>query len=211
MSFTAPPWAEQFAPDFSLVLASRNRHKVVEFGRMLSKTPWMVLSLDDVGFAGDVDEPYDTYEGNAVHKAEVVSRAVQRAVIADDSGIEIPALNDWPGHQSARWLGPAASDRDRLDALVARVNGRCDGDNRARYVAAVALAVPGVPTMLTRGETTGVIVEPRGQGGFGYDPAFQSDDLGKRFAEASDAEKDSVSHRGRALHALLTAYLGGSQ
>jgi XTP/dITP diphosphohydrolase len=125
--------------------------------------------------------------------------------LADDSGIEVDGLGNWPGPHSARWMGEEASDRDRLLGLLARVAREAPDDRRARYVAAVALARPGQTTVTTTGTCEGVLVEtPRGTRGFGYDPAFVPDDLGGvTFGEAGDALKDTVSHRARALRALL--------
>ena len=100
-------------------------------------------------------------------------------------------------------MGPEADDVDRLRGLLAEVERRCPGDRRARYVCVVTLARPAMPALSARGETTGVLVPPRGSAGFGYDPCFLSDDLGITFGEATAAAKDGVSHRARALAALL--------
>ena len=154
----------------------------------------------------DLAEPGTTYEENARAKAERVRDLTGMPALADDSGIEVPALGGWPGPRSARWVGAAghAGDRDRLLGLLARVAAESPHDRRARYVAAVALARPGAPTVVAHGTCEGVLVDtPRGERGFGYDPAFLSDDLGVVFGEAADALKDSVSHRARALRALL--------
>jgi len=124
--------------------------------------------------------------------------------LADDSGIEVVALDGWPGPLSARWMGEGAGDRDRLLGLLDEVARRCPADRRVRYVAAVALAGPdGGAAAVFLGSCSGVLVDPRGTAGFGYDPSFLSDDLGVTFGEAGQAAKDGVSHRGRALRALL--------
>lgn len=119
----------------------------------------------------------------------------------------MPALGGWPGPHSARWMGDEASDRDRLLGLLARVAAEAPHDRRARYVAAVALARPDGPTQLANGSVEGTLTdEPRGGKGFGYDPAFAATELGGRtFGEADDAEKDTISHRARALRALLAS------
>lgn len=154
--------------------------------------------------AGELPEPGTTYEENARTKAEVARDRAGLPALADDSGIEALGLDGWPGPASARWLGEAAGDRDRLLGLLEAVERRSPADRRARYVAAVALALPGgAATVVRLGFCTGVLVPPRGDGGFGYDPSFLSDDLGITFGEAGEAAKDGVSHRARALRALL--------
>jgi XTP/dITP diphosphohydrolase len=134
----------------------------------------------------------------------VVREATGMPSLADDSGIEVLGLGDWPGVESARWMGEAATDRDRLLGLLARVAAETPGDRRARYMAALALALPSGEHVGTTGACYGVLVDPpRGARGFGYDPAFLSDDLGITFGEADDALKDTVSHRAKALRLLL--------
>lgn len=164
-----------------------------------------LISLDDAGVDGDLAEPHTTYGGNARAKASQACALSGLPALADDSGIEVLALDGWPGPQSARWMGEEASDRDRLLGLLDEVHRRCPADPRVRYVAAVALAVPGgaAEPAVFHGTCSGVLVPPRGDAGFGYDPSFLSDDLGVTFGEASDAAKDGVSHRARALRALL--------
>jgi XTP/dITP diphosphohydrolase len=187
-----------------VALATRNPGKLAEFRRLLRKQPWELLDLDQAGFTGPLDEPGTTYLQNATAKAEAVCAATGLAALGDDSGIEIPALDGWPGPLSARWMGGAATDADRLRGLLTEVELRSPRHRQARYVCVVTLARPGLPRVSARGQTDGVLVEPRGSHGFGYDPAFLSDDLGITFGEASAAAKDRVSHRARALAWLLT-------
>jgi XTP/dITP diphosphohydrolase len=167
-----------------------------------------LLTPDDVGIDADLPETGRTYAANAQQKSEAASTLTGMPALADDSGIEVLALDGWPGPRSARWLGPDATDHDRLHALLDEVQRRAPHDRRARYVAAVALARPGQPTTTATGECSGLLVEPRGTAGFGYDPSFLSDDLGITFGEASDADKDRVSHRARAVRALLADLSG---
>ena len=192
-------------------MASRNPGKLVELRRLLGARPWELVGLDELGFAGDLEEPGQTYEENAAAKAIAVCSTTGMPALADDSGIEVLALGGWPGPLSARWLGPPATDQDRLGGLLDEVQRRCPGDRRARYVCVATLARPGAKPVSARGETTGVLVEPRGSGGFGYDPAFLSDDLGITFGEASGGAKDGVSHRARALARLLEAVDDGER
>ena len=208
MPSNAPPWASRYAPDNTLVVATRSRHKLEEFERILGDFGWRFVGLDGAGFDGEIEEPFDTYEENGAQKARVVSAALDRAVIADDSGIEVFGLDGWPGVHSARWLGADATDADRLAGVVARVSDLPAHQRQARYVAAIALAVPGDKAVVVTQTTEGEIVDPVGERGFGYDPAFFSPELGKTFAQASGVEKDRVSHRGRALRELGRRHLG---
>ena len=185
-----------------LVVATRNPGKVREFARLLAAYPWRLHSVDDTGIVGDLEEPGPGYTENAVAKAVAVAGATECAALADDSGIEVLALHGWPGPQSARWRGPDASDEDRLRGLLDEVARRTPDDRRCRYVCVVAFAQPGAEPVAARGVCLGTLVEPRGSAGFGYDPSFLSLDLGITFGEASDAAKDRVSHRARAVARL---------
>jgi XTP/dITP diphosphohydrolase len=187
-----------------LVIASRNQHKVAEFRRLLKGSAWRTVDLGESGAPEGLElvEPGPDYAANAIAKALAAAAATGLAAIGDDSGIEVEALHGWPGPQSARWLGPMASDRDRLLGLLDEVARRSPDDRRVRYVAAVAVARPGAEPVVAHGTCDGVLVEPRGEAGFGYDPSFLSNDLGITFGEADDALKDSVSHRARAIRRL---------
>ena len=193
------------SPGLRVAVATRNPGKLAELQRLLAGHPWELCDLDAAGFAGEIDEPWPTYEENAASKAAAVLAVTGLPAIADDSGIEVPGLGGWPGPLSARWLGEEANDLDRLQGLLAEVARKSPADRRARYVCVVALARPGREPLRARGETWGVLVPPKGSGGFGYDPSFLSDDLGITFGEASPEAKDGVSHRGRALRALLAS------
>jgi XTP/dITP diphosphohydrolase len=161
-----------------------------------------VLSLDDVGLRQELPELGTTYEENARSKATAACAASGLTALADDSGIEVEELHGWPGAASARWMGEGVSGPDLLRGLIDEVSRRSPGDRRVRYVCVVALARPDADPVVARGETLGTLVEPRGANGFGYDPGFLSNDLGVTFGEAPDADKDRVSHRGRAIARL---------
>ncbi|MFN2569303.1 MAG: non-canonical purine NTP pyrophosphatase [Candidatus Dormibacteria bacterium] len=188
-----------------LVIATRNGAKLREFRRLVASLPWRIISLDEAGYRQDIPECGSTYAENAVAKASVASGATGLVALGDDSGIEVIALGGWPGLRSARWLGPEAGDGDRMRGLLDEVERRSPLDRRVRYVAAVALARPGEQPVVAHGVCDGVLVEPRGSNGFGYDPGFLSADLGVTFAEARDVDKDRVSHRGRAVAGLMGA------
>jgi XTP/dITP diphosphohydrolase len=185
-----------------LVLATRNPHKVREFGRLLPGHE--VVELPD-----GVELPPETgatFADNALHKARAAARATGAPAIADDSGIEAQALGGAPGVRSARYAGPDATDAANLDKLRAEAP---PGSGLA-YVCALAY-VDGETERLFEGRCTGRMAsEPRGAGGFGYDPVFLPDDGdgARTMAELSDSEKDAISHRGRAARALL-AWLDG--
>jgi XTP/dITP diphosphohydrolase len=147
-------------------------------------------------------EDGDTFAANALGKARAAAAALGRPAIADDSGIEAEALGGAPGIRSARFAGPAATDADNL----AKLRAEAPAGSRLRYVCVMAYAEPGGDERTFEGACGGALAaDARGSGGFGYDPAFLPDDVagGRTMAELSDAEKDAISHRGRAARALL--------
>src|SRR5919204_3875633 len=182
-----------------LVLSTRNPHKVRELGVLLS--PHEVLSLPD--HVELPPETGETFADNALDKARAAARATSMPAIADDSGIEAAALGGAPGVRSARYAGEHASDEENLAKLLREVPP--DGDRRVAYVCALAY-VNGDEERLFEGRCEGTLArEPRGSGGFGYDPAFVPVDRddGRTMAELSVEEKDAISHRGRAARAFL--------
>jgi XTP/dITP diphosphohydrolase len=186
-----------------LVLATRNEHKLRELGRMLDG-----VALEPLPAGVTLPpEDGDTFAANALVKARGAAQAHGRAAIADDSGIEAEALAGAPGIRSARFAGPDATDAENL----AKLRAEAPPGSRLRYVCVMAYAEPRGQERTFEGACTGTLAEEaRGSGGFGYDPAFLPDDLagGRTMAELSDAEKDAISHRGRAARALL-AWLDG--
>jgi len=188
-----------------LVLATRNEHKLREF-RVLLDPHELIPLPDDVELPPETGE---TFEDNARVKAEAAASATGMQAVADDSGIEAAALDGRPGVRSARYADDRASDEENLAKLLDEVPD--DGDRRVSYVCALAYAEPGAETRLFTERCEGELVkEPRGDGGFGYDPAFVpvDGDDGRTMAELSVAEKDAVSHRGRAARAFLD-WFGG--
>jgi XTP/dITP diphosphohydrolase len=180
-----------------LILASANPHKARELGRLLD-------GWDVVPFAGDLpEETGETFLANARLKARHVHAAAGGVwVVADDSGIEAAALGGAPGVRSARYAGEGATDEQNLAKLLDALSGTAD--RRVRYVAELVAISPEGREVTARGELRGTLAAaPRGDGGFGYDPAFVPDGESRTVAEMSAAEKDAISHRARAAAALL--------
>lgn len=198
-----------------LLAATRSGGKQREFRRILEPAGVDLVFPDEVGAyedpAEDLLELGETFEANARRKAEHFARRTGLPTVADDSGLEVFALGGEPGVRSRRWAG-AAGTADRVDAannaeLLRRLRGAPEHRRRARYrCVLVLLRRPEAIPETFEGSCAGRILEsPAGTGGFGYDPLFWSDDLGKSFGEAAPEEKDEVSHRGRALRALAAA------
>jgi XTP/dITP diphosphohydrolase len=183
-----------------LMLASRNAHKLAEFARILSP-PHAVVELP-VG----IELPAETgtsFQANALIKAQAAAETTGRPVFADDSGIAAAALDGAPGIYSARYAGADATDEENLAKLLREVPR--GGDRRVSYVCALVYFVPGEPPHVFEERCDGVLAhEPRGTGGFGYDPAFVPDDVpgDRTMSELTAGEKDAISHRGRAARAF---------
>ena len=184
-----------------VVLATANAGKVVELRRILA--PW------GLGLRG-IDGAYEpgpetgaTFEDNALAKAREAVRHTGLPAVADDSGLAVDALNGMPGVLSARWSGRHGDDEANLRLLLAQLADVPDERRGAGFVCAAAWALPGGAEGVVRGELRGVLVrEPRGTGGFGYDPLLVPEGLHRTTAELSPQEKDEISHRGRAFRAL---------
>ncbi len=194
-----------------LLVASRNPKKLVELRRVLDAaglTGLTLVSLNDVAPFEEAPETGATFEDNALAKARDAFAATGLASVADDSGLEVAALNGMPGVLSARWSGRHGDDAGNTGLLLAQLRDVPDERRGAAFVSACAL-VSASGEVVVRGEWSGSIArEPRGDGGFGYDPVFvpEDPDLGDRTAaQLSPQEKDAVSHRGRALALLLPA------
>ena len=185
-----------------LVIATRNIGKMREFRNLLQPLKSEVLSLADLSIVAEFEESGNTFAENARLKAIECSRLTPLPVMADDSGLEVGALNGRPGIHSARYAGPGASDADRIRKLLDELEGCRERD--ARFVCSLALAQGGVLLLESEGECRGVIAgEPRGTNGFGYDPVFYFPELGKTYAELREEEKNLHSHRARAVASLL--------
>lgn len=184
-----------------LLVATTNAGKQREFRRLLAHVPGEVVTPDEIGLQLDVDEPHASYAENAAAKADAYCRASGLLTVADDSGIEVAALDWGPGVRSARSGTGSGSQADQLVAALGAA-----ADRRARMVCALAVAVPGEPdpkVEIFDGVVHGSVApERRGAGGFGYDPIFLLP-TGVTTAELSEAEKDRISHRGRAVVAAM--------
>lgn len=182
----------------TIVLATRNQGKAIEFQEMLKNYPVDIRCLADFGPIPEVEEDGETFDDNAYKKALFTAKVLGLPAIADDSGLAVEALNGAPGVRSARYAGPGASDAENTQKLLAALQG--EENRHAAFHCVVSIAVPSGPALTYEGSCQGVITEKAaGEGGFGYDPVFFCPELGKTFAQASMAEKNRVSHRGKAL------------
>lgn len=191
-----------------LLVASRNPKKLAELRRVLDGaglSGLTLVSLNDVAPFDEAPEAGATFEDNALAKARDAFAATGLATVADDSGLQVAALNGMPGVLSARWSGTHGDDAANTALLLAQLREVPDERRGAAFVSACAL-VSGCCEVVVRGEWPGSIArEARGSGGFGYDPVFLPEGSERTAAELSPAEKDAVSHRGRALRLLLPA------
>lgn len=190
-----------------VLLATRNRHKLEELRRILLANGLdaiEVVGLSQVRQFPESPETGATFEENALAKAHDAARVTGLPAVADDSGLAVDALNGMPGVLSARWAGEHGDDRANLELVLSQLKDVPDERRGAAFVCAAALVVPGSTEVVLRGEWRGTLVrEPRGTNGFGYDPIFLPEGQARTSAELSPQEKDSMSHRGRALRSLV--------
>ncbi|UCE85485.1 MAG: RdgB/HAM1 family non-canonical purine NTP pyrophosphatase [Deltaproteobacteria bacterium] len=185
-----------------VVVATSNPGKLREIRAILADLPVSFRTLAD--FPGvALPEESDDYEANAIAKARTVARTTGRLALGDDSGIEVDALDGAPGPHSARYGGPGLSDGERARKLLDALRAAPAGQRGARFVCVAALASPADEVVTARGECAGsILLEPRGEGGFGYDPVFQPHERDGSMAQLSPADKNRISHRARALRGL---------
>ncbi|MCI0632613.1 MAG: non-canonical purine NTP pyrophosphatase [Actinobacteria bacterium] len=187
-----------------LAIASRNPHKLREIVRICAD--WPVEWVTSEGHGGEwpeVDEPFETYRENALHKARSVAAALGVAALADDSGIEVDALWGGPGPRSARFAGDHASDAENLAKLIREIARVSEEQWTARYRCVAVIAFGDARSLEAEGKCEGTLItEPRGDRGFGYDPVFVPKGSARAMAELADDEKDEISHRGLALREL---------
>jgi XTP/dITP diphosphohydrolase len=184
-----------------LVFASNNKNKIKEI-QLLLPDSIQILSLEDIGCTEDIPETADTIEGNAILKANYVTQKYGYDCFADDSGLEVAALNGEPGVFSARYAGEPKNDENNIDKLLA--NLKDVNNKKANFKTIICLNLKGEQLLFT-GIINGQIIEERiGNNGFGYDPIFVADGYQKTFSELSLEEKARISHRGIAVKELIT-------
>ena len=192
----------------TLLVATGSAHKLVELQRLFADLPLTLVTLRDLKITEEAPESGETFEENALQKAHFYAAASGEWTLADDSGLEVDALNAAPGVYTRRYAGPNATDQQNYDKLLHELRGVPAELRSARFVCCMALVDPApdaLPPRTFRGERRGHITEaPRGASGFGYDPIFEVD--GRTMAERSAKEKDQLSHRGAAA-ALVAAAL----
>ena len=184
-----------------VVLASKNKHKLVEISQILAKLDIELVLQSELGVDIDVEETGTTFEENSFQKAEAVMKATGLPALADDSGIAVDALNGEPGVYSARYgFDDSLDDWGRLLLLLKNTEHVPDGLRQAQFVCVITLVMPDGRTVQAHGEVHGELLRhPAGSGGFGYDPIFFYPPYGKTLAEVSAEEKNRVSHRAKAL------------
>ena len=184
-----------------VVLASKNKHKLVEISKITEKFGFDLVLQSELGVDIDVEETGTTFEENSLLKARAVMEATGLPALADDSGIAVDALNGEPGIYSARYgFDESLDDWGRLELLLKNTEQVPDGQRQAQFVCVITMVTPEGQTIQARGEIHGELTrEARGENGFGYDPIFYYPPLGKTTAELSSEEKNQVSHRANAL------------
>ena len=186
-----------------VIIATQNKGKAKDFEALFSPLGYEVLTLRDVAEDMDIEETGVTFEENAILKAETVAEALNTVVIADDSGLEVDALNGEPGVYSARYAGLQKSDDANIDKVLEKLEGVPEAERTARFRCVLAVAAPGKPTETFSGSCEGMILtERKGNQGFGYDPVFYVPEIGRAMAELQPEEKAAISHRGNAIRQL---------
>ena len=181
-----------------LVAATGNAGKLREFRRILPS--YEIISMQEAGFSGDIEETGTTFEENALIKARAVMERTGKPAFADDSGLTVEALGGAPGIYSARYAGEDATDAERIQKLLSALENVPEEKRGAAFVSVIAYVTPDGEEKTFRGECQGRIdTKPRGENGFGYDPVFLIPEKGVSFGEMSEEEKNEISHRGRAL------------
>ena len=180
----------------TMIAASSNAHKIKEIQSIMSKFGVKVVSRKEAGVPEfEIEEDGETFEENSLKKAEAIMKATGKLTVADDSGLMV----DYP----ARFAGEECDDEKNNEKLLKHLEGLPAEDRKAKFVSVITLMFPDGNTIVARGECPGRIIEtPTGENGFGYDPLFVPDGLSKTFAQLSDKEKNSISHRARALEKL---------
>lgn len=187
----------------TVMIATKNKGKAKEFEKLFQPLGMTVKTLLDFPGLADVEETGETFEANAILKAEAISRELGVRVIADDSGLEIDALGGRPGVYSARFAGKEKNDEANIDKVLHELEGVPDSERAARFCCALAMAEPGRETITVFGTCEGrILKERKGTNGFGYDPIFYSLEEEMSMAELSPEQKNKISHRAKAIARL---------
>lgn len=190
-----------------IVIATNNKNKLAEFERIFSSeqgSDYRILSLAEVGFDSDIEETADTFEGNAYIKARTVAEFTGLTAVADDSGLEVDALNGAPGVYSARYAGEGASSEQLIAKLLIEMKDVPKAERGARFVSVMCAVFPSGKRVFAKGVCEGeILFTSAGDNGFGYDPVFNYPPYGKTFAEMTGDEKNTISHRALATLNLL--------
>lgn len=184
-----------------LVFASNNKNKIKEIQQLVPEHI-KVVSLEDIGCDVDIPETAHTIEGNAILKASYVTQHYGYPCFADDSGLEIDALNGEPGVYSARYAGKQRNDDDNINKVLTKLEN--ETNRKANFKTVIALHINGEEHLFTGIIKGTILTEKRGTNGFGYDPIFMADDHSKTFAELTLEEKAGISHRGKAVKQLIS-------
>ena len=186
-----------------IVFATGNKDKLREIREIMADCEVEIVSMKEEGIDVDIVEDGSTFEENALIKAKAIAKHTDAIVLADDSGLEVDYLNKEPGVYSARYLGEDTSYDIKNKAIIDRLEGVEKEKRTARFVCAIAAALPDGSTLITRQTMEGYIgYEPDGENGFGYDPIFYLDEFGCSSAALSREQKNAISHRGKALRAM---------
>lgn len=192
-----------------IVIATKNAGKVAEFAAAMADLPVKVLALTDFGDIPDAVEDGDTFDANAEIKARHYASYTGKACLADDSGLEVDALDGAPGVYSARYAGEQATDEQNNLKLLANLLHVGADKRSARFRCALAFVTPDNAVISAEGTCEGIILaKPRGEGGFGYDPLFYVSQFDKTFAELTVTEKNRISHRGLAIKSMASKLVG---
>ncbi len=184
-----------------LIIASNNKHKIIEIKAILGEFFQNIYSLQDKNINVEIEETGTTFEENAIIKAQYIANLTGVPALSDDSGLEVKALGGAPGVYSARYAGEPSDSNKNNEKLLKELKNV--SDRTANFTSVIAICFPNGETITAKGQTFGsILTAPQGNNGFGYDPLFFSNDLNKCFGIATSEEKNAVSHRGRALQNL---------
>ena len=188
----------------TIIAASRNQHKIVEIEAITKKYGMNIISRDEAGIPKiEIEEDGETFEENSLKKAEEIMKMCGKITIADDSGLMVEYLHGAPGVYSARFAGEDGNDKKNNDKLLALLEGVPYKERKGKFVSVITMVFPNGETLVARGECEGhILTEPEGENGFGYDPLFVPDGYQRTFAQLTAEEKNSISHRAKALEEL---------